>query len=52
MKFIESYKNNLVKFRFISKISSFLIAIFIMLEIGDFFTNLQMNPAFFENNQN
>jgi hypothetical protein len=52
MKFIESYENNLVKFRFISKISPFLIAIFIMLEIGDFFTNLQMNPAFFENNQN
>ncbi len=52
MSFIESYKNNLVKFRLISKIPAFLIVIFMMLEIGNIFTNLQMNPAFLENNQN
>jgi hypothetical protein len=50
MSFIESYENNLVKFRFISKISSFLIAIFIMLEIGDFTNKLLLYPEFLNNN--
>jgi hypothetical protein len=50
MSFIESYKNNLVKFRLISKISSFLIAIFVVLEIGDFTNKLRLYPEFLNNN--
>ncbi len=50
MSFIESYKNNLVKVSLISKISSFLIAIFMMLEIGDFINKLRLYPEFLNNN--
>jgi hypothetical protein len=50
VNFIESYKNNLVKFRLISQISSFLMAIFMMLEIGDFINKLRLYPEFLNNN--
>lgn len=50
MKFIESYKNSLLKFSFISKMSSFLLANFLFIEFGNNSWSIFSTPDFFENN--